>query len=620
MKKRSRFTTDFFSPRLFWEGLKRLRVLALGVLIIALAISISAPIVDWMERIYNEPPAHTTDFYFDEEAYYSANVGSSSLSPSAYDNRGGNVVRYSQINTALSLLPFAAPLFVLVLFSFLFKRNESDFYHSLPYKRQCVFLSFAAAAATWILAITLLSALTAGILWIANPYRVLLIKDLLLLTLTSLFSSLLIASFALLAVSLCGNLVSALINFAVLVFLPRWTLCLMGNLLENTISSISSITYLGGFLSTKWCLPLRLFENKAPETGVLIYSALAALLVGALAGLAFVKRGSETAGNSVLGKRLHILLRCLFTLPFALYFTQGVLINGANHVAGSEVYVWLLVILVAYFLYELIATKRPRNLLRAIPHLLTVVGICLVFALSFFGLRGIILSETYEAKDIEHVKIISGTAIMKDNGSYRHSLFTETEFDDPEVLLQIERIHKESKQYNRTVFVWENLKRPGSLHTLTQFEITLKSGRTVTRSLYVSSENLLRLKEELAKTEAYQALSDQLPPLERISGASIFMNRVKYDYTLTATELEEFYPIFVAEYTAASEKAKDHLYSGSYEQSGCIVLEQYGTTSKGKYYHESYYVTPEEFPRSYQWLQEKLLKKAPSYDDDEIIK
>ena len=98
------------------------------------------------------------------------------------------------------------------------------------------------------------------------------------------------------------------------------------------------------------------------------------------------------------------------------------------------------------------------------------------------------------------------------------------------------------------------------------------------------------------------------------------MNRVKYDYTLTATELEEFYPIFVAEYTAASEKAKDHLYSGSYKQSGCIVLEQYGTTSKGKYYHESYYVTPEEFPRSYQWLQEKLLKKAPSYDDDEIIK
>ena len=52
----------------------------------------------------------------------------------------------------LVLLSFTvlAPLFTLFLFSFITSRNSSDFYHSIPYTRTCIFVSFFASIAAWI--------------------------------------------------------------------------------------------------------------------------------------------------------------------------------------------------------------------------------------------------------------------------------------------------------------------------------------------------------------------------------------------------------------------------------------------------------------------------------------
>ncbi len=617
MKKHPCVRTDWFSPHLFWEGLKRLRVVGLGVLIIALAISVSVPVVNWMNTQTFEPKDYTTDFYFTEEDYYSSNIGSSVShmgSAYVYDYLGSSVVRYSNLNPALNyLIPLSSPLFVWVLFSFLFSRNESDFYHSLPYRRRCLFLSFACAVLVWILCITLLSALIAGVLWIANPYRVLLVKNLLLLTLSSLLSSCLVAAFALLAVSLCGNLVSALINFAVFAILPRWTLFLMGDLLESTVSSISVSTYLGGFFSDEWCLPLRLFfDNEPPKAAVLLYSLLALLLLGFLACLAFIKRGSESAGNAVTGRRLQILFRCLFTLPFALFFTHGILIQGANHTSGDEIYIWLVVILVAYFLYELITTKRPRNLIRAIPHLLTVIGICLVFSLSFFGIRAAILHETWRAEKIEQVTIRGGSAPLDLPKGYSGALISDCAFDDPALLELFEQFHETGKQYNRVIYVWEkNLKTPSG-RMLIPFEITLKSGRTVTREIYLSQEQLGQLKKILEQNATYQSLKKQFPPLERLSYAGFSKDGGRY-YSFNNKDLSEFYAVFEAEYANASPMVKEKLLLNETKHS-YFDLELSGFTSEKRYFNEIYFITEELLPQSYTWLNDYAKERDSERD------
>src|SRR5690554_5876311 len=48
---------------------------------------------------------------------------------------------------------FIAPVMTLILFNFLNKRNSSDFYHSIPHTRFCLFFSYFASIASWLFAI-----------------------------------------------------------------------------------------------------------------------------------------------------------------------------------------------------------------------------------------------------------------------------------------------------------------------------------------------------------------------------------------------------------------------------------------------------------------------------------
>ena len=64
---------------------------------------------------------------------------------------------YYTVPVGISLFASFAPLiFVLCAFSFLRKRRGSDFYHSIPVNRICLFSSYALAAVAWTAAIVLL--------------------------------------------------------------------------------------------------------------------------------------------------------------------------------------------------------------------------------------------------------------------------------------------------------------------------------------------------------------------------------------------------------------------------------------------------------------------------------
>lgn len=81
-------------------------------------------------------------------------------SPSAVYNMG--VVNFLQMHPLLVLtFTVFAPVMMLYLFSFLNKRNSSDFYHSLPNTRLSLFFSFFAAVMTWVIAASVISSLTA---------------------------------------------------------------------------------------------------------------------------------------------------------------------------------------------------------------------------------------------------------------------------------------------------------------------------------------------------------------------------------------------------------------------------------------------------------------------------
>ena len=62
------------------------------------------------------------------------------------------IISFTEFNPLYITLPFVmAPLLALTAFSFLNKRNSSDFYHAITQKRSTLFLSCASASFTWLI-------------------------------------------------------------------------------------------------------------------------------------------------------------------------------------------------------------------------------------------------------------------------------------------------------------------------------------------------------------------------------------------------------------------------------------------------------------------------------------
>ena len=102
--KHNRTNTHVFNFRLFLEALKRLRVIGLGTAILSLTVSVLVPVTTWIQRNDN-------------------------LSKDVY------TMETQGLCIPAGLVVFLAPLFFAVLFSFLQKRKESDFFHAIPYTR-----------------------------------------------------------------------------------------------------------------------------------------------------------------------------------------------------------------------------------------------------------------------------------------------------------------------------------------------------------------------------------------------------------------------------------------------------------------------------------------------------
>ena len=205
-----KMNTHVFNARLYVEGLKRLRVLGFGVLILALTTSLLIPLTHMLE------------------------------SDTDYDGlRLEWVIRitemsWEEFSVATRFMPLLAPMFFYVSFSFLLKRREADVFHAIPYKRTCVYLSFVASALTWVWGIQLLSSLLSAIMWTVDPFATFTASTLWTLTGTSMLLAALLGGFMLLSLTVCGNQQTVILNFFLFALLPRFLIWQFGLVLEDT--------------------------------------------------------------------------------------------------------------------------------------------------------------------------------------------------------------------------------------------------------------------------------------------------------------------------------------------------------------------------------------------------
>ena len=117
---------DIFSPKLYLQGLRKVRTLGIAVAIVMIALNAWIPLMCM----------NTSRSFVDGKAVITA-------------------VEAGQFAPFGLLFLIFAPLLVYNMFSYLNERKSSDFFHALPQKRICVYVSFMSAILTWILSVLL---------------------------------------------------------------------------------------------------------------------------------------------------------------------------------------------------------------------------------------------------------------------------------------------------------------------------------------------------------------------------------------------------------------------------------------------------------------------------------
>ncbi len=380
---------SWFEFRLYWQGMRRLRILGIALLIVCLSISIIVPVAQWVEQSKREPVYHVTN----------ANDLVSEITPEELE-----ALLIQEIDDRMLCIPaivisYTAPLMIFFLFSYLHSRRDSDFYHAIPYKRRCVYLSFVAAAMSWMLGIVILGGLASGLLWAINPYATFSFVGLLGQIGLCVLNVLFLSSFATVAMALTGTPTTSVVVYFLSLCSWRTVMGMAYLYIEAQSNLLLPQEVLGGYLSPDWIVSAGIVTGSYTWMQA-IYALVIALGVFALGGWLYCIRNSEMAGRAVPNKWLQHVFRSAMTLPIALLLTLLLMTED------GDITVYLIItltVLLVFYLYELLTTKRVRGMLKCTPWLGVIVLCCVLFAGSMHGTMYVSTHENYTVDRIEAV-------------------------------------------------------------------------------------------------------------------------------------------------------------------------------------------------------------------------
>ena len=561
MKKR--VSTHFFNFRLYIEGLKRLKVIAMATLILAVVISALIPVTHWIEYSEYQPTYDGVygydDGYVVDEDGNTIHIEVNTPPPQVYIDR----IEQSLIVPAIYGVMFLAPFFLLVLFGFLHKRRECDFFHAIPYTRTCTYISFLSAGLTAVFTIISLSVAVSGILWTVNPYAEVHAADLILQALVAMLGSAMLSGIMMLAITLTGTTASSVVFFGFFSAFWRYVLYLFEEFWSYHIYPLDELPY----FKLTWFLPIgdcnalteaRYYDSYADywEFSNILYSLLVTVTLFVLAGVIDKLRKSEMAGQTAPNKLLGHIFRCLFALPVALL----IYVIGDS---ATEILIIVVCTLLVYYIYELLTTKKLKSLPKATPWLLGVLAGVLLFGGVRLGVDLYLLYENVEADEIKSVTLADPSDLYGNHSTYEMLYLSEcfdgvddlTSADHEAVKIVAEQL--EATQYgDRTN--WTNTLLTDA-HWLT-FDIHLKGGRTITRRIYFGTNKLNDFKFNF--TEGLEAENPQFKQsemlalrAEEIRNADIYNNNDGYrlhiaSELLIKTYLEEYELLTLKEQTA----------------------------------------------------------------------
>lgn len=378
-----------FNPRMFWEGFRQLRTVGILALVILTLAAILMPVGIAISELTVEEPVYSV-----------------------------RLVSLLNMHPLLTLLMPLAPLMVLMLFQFLNQRKSGDFYHALPVSRAGLFFSLFAAVMAWVLLIAVVSTAASLITTLCFPMLFQITFSSILPFLTATLSgALLLAGCAAVAMCITGTLFTNVLVTGLLFFAPRFLMIYVSEILQNIIEIIPG-QYNNPFLDLSYNIPYALvawvFTGDSTVSVLLdnwsgcLYTAVMGFVLLLLANFLFRIRHSEAAGQSASTPLLQTVYRLLITflvtlIPVAIIVDRLTSDFGFDPEDYFILLVLYLIAAVAFCVYELITTKKPRQLLKIAPSFLIVLAADAVLLLGIAGGYHSVLSFRPKASEIDAV-------------------------------------------------------------------------------------------------------------------------------------------------------------------------------------------------------------------------
>lgn len=466
------------------------------------------------------------------------------------------IIEYPQFNLLLVLaFCFFAPLCVLSLYSFLNKRSRSDFYHSLPYKRETIFFSYLTSILTWVIGTVIACSFITFVIYFFGADAVSLNYAQILAYLFNIISAcILVTGAVLLSMSITGTLFSNIVTSLLIIFLPRAILSLFFETLSGLTLLTPTASY-GLLGQVHYNIPfgfvLGLFDGSLDialsnfQSGV--YTLVLGLVYTAVAAFAFKHRKSETAETSAPNRRAQTIIRT--ALAFLFCAIGCALLLGGTGVNILTVTFFIIGIMV-YFAYELITTKKLSSIARSLPSLLLLVVLCAVFVVGVLLLKTTELSVSWDSDRIRAVSITVDRA--EGYPRYEDLKMNEIQIEDEAFLKMISGIMEDRQTLAKkgaSYFYDNNLSRRSILR------INMKDGKNYVRYLWLSDREHEQYEKFLLNSGIYDTVYGELPQ----NPASVSLS----DLSLTKEQTKALYEIYEKEAAGMDMQSWIYLNTGN---------------------------------------------------------
>jgi ABC-2 type transport system permease protein len=479
---------------------------------------------------------------------------------------------------AIMIIPIAFFL-VQQAFSFLDKRKSSDFYHSIPQKRICVYSTIVLSVITYLCLIILGAVLVNTLIFATSDYYYISFSTILFALSGTTLATLCMAGTALLCKMLSGNAITYWFYSVLSFLIPKIMVYFFLNLLSDINYSIVISDIKIDFITAE-NTPLFLFFVPN-DNGLLNAESLfeifktsatalieAFLLIG-ISAILYCKRKSQLAEKRIAYKGAHVFFSILVCTPL-LFLAYLYFQTFSIHRFDGSIIILISLSFLIHFLFELIISKSLKKAFKALPRFLITLLVTSGIIASAFAVGNIYVLSNPTADEIQSIYLTSHKESIDvfDYGYYDYTTTYPSEqyfnlpTTSPDAFKAVVEDLKTSINRNR------GLKYTKHRYTV---NMTLKNGKKVSRSVMFSEESFFTVvKNIMIENKDNERII--LPPWEEIDSKITYYSISEPEAYLEPPEITfDAYLVLKNEYdnlplesrikiTLRQENSKGHLY------------------------------------------------------------